>query len=438
MMKRRAVIDFESAYQRWKGIARRGNGDTLLIVDVGHSTVKALLAKIGPAGEVMVLDYASCYNHGVNDGAVTDAARFAAAIERAVTEMRRRNGVRSKRLELSISAPFISYLNHFTTVKVPTRRRVTQRMIEIAVRRARDEISSLVEHVMQVVPVRYSLDSIYSGSEPPLGMRGEQLGIEITFVTAPLSALEQIEKALKACGYAVNSWSYSGLSAAQAVLGKNNEAGVAVIDIGGNSTDVAVFAHGKLLHMGVVAGGGRDFDSDLAIFLNESMAVAQDVKHNFGCALPQVIRYNEVIDLKERGLGVEKLISAREVATVLRDRAQELLYAVGQEISKGLALELLSRVILTGGCARLAGLPELAEIVLDRNVEVGQPRAVNGTLMGFSDPGCSALVGTLRLIRKRILASRRMDTAGMTSFEKFRCWLGALVGVPVAEGRELV
>jgi cell division protein FtsA len=438
MMKRRAVIDFEGAYQRWKGIARRGGGDNLLIVDLGHSTAKTLLARIGPTGEVMVLDYASCYNHGISEGTVTDPARFSAAIERAVTDMRRRNGVRSRRIEVTVSAPFISYFSHFTTVKIPARRRVTQRLVDTAVRRSREEISSLVEHVMQVMPIRYSLDSVYSGSEPPLGMRGEQLGIEIIFVTAPLSALEQIEKSLKSCGYVVNSWSYAGLSAAQAVLGKNTEAGVAVVDIGGNSTDVSVFAHGKLLHMGVIASGGRDFDSDLAIFLNESMAVAEDVKHNFGCALPQVIRYNEVIDLKERGLGVEKLIPAREIANVLRDRAQELLYAVGQEISKGLAPELLSRVIFTGGCARLAGLPELAEMVLDKNVEVGQPRAVNGTMMGFSDPSCAALVGTLQLLRKRIMARRRVETAGMTSYEKLRCWLGAITGAPVPEGRQLV
>ncbi len=437
-MNRRAVIDFESAYQRWKGVARRGNGDNLLIVDLGHSTIKALLAKIGPSGEVMVLDYASSYNLGISDGAVTDPARFTAAVDRAVTDLRRRNGVRSKRLHVSVSAPFISYFSHFANVKVPARRRVTQRIVDDAVRRTREEISSLVEHVMQVVPVRYSLDSVYSGNEPPLGMRGEQLGIEITFVTAPISALEQIEKAFKSCGYSVKSWSYSGLSSALSVLGKNTEAGVAVIDLGGNSTDVAVYAHGKLLHLGVIASGGRDFDSDLAIFLNESMAVAEDVKHNYGCALPQVIRYNEVIDLKERGLGVEKLVSAREIASVLRDRAQELLYAVGQEISKGLSPELLSRVILTGGCARLAGLPELAEIVLDRTVEVGHPRAVNGTRMGFSDPGCAALVGTLRLLRKRILANRRMETAGMTAFEKARCWFSALVGAPVPEGRELI
>ena len=85
-MNRRAVIDFECAYQRWKGVARRGNGDNLLIVDLGHSTIKALLAKIGPSGEVMVLDYASSYNLGISDGAVTDPARFTAAVDRAAAK----------------------------------------------------------------------------------------------------------------------------------------------------------------------------------------------------------------------------------------------------------------------------------------------------------------------------------------------------------------
>ena len=437
-MKRRAVIDFERAYQGWKGRARRGIGDNLLILDLGQKCMKALHAKIGPAGEVLVLDYASAPDTGFSDGAVTDPARFSASADRVVGELRKRNGLRSRKLDVSISAPFISYFSHFATVRLPARRRVTQRLVDNAVKTAREEISSLVEHVMQVVPVRYSLDSIYSGNEPPLGMRGEQLGIEIVFVTAPKSALEQVEKALKESGYAVGSWWHAGLSAAESILPNGNEAGVAVIDVGGNSTDIAVYAHGRLLHLGVVPGGGNDFDSDLAIFLNESMAVAEEVKHNFGCALPQVIRYNEVIDLKERGLGVEKLVSAREIATVLRDRAQDLLYAVQQEISKGIAPELLSRVVLTGGGARLAGLAELAEMVIDKKVEVGHPRAVNGTRMGFSDPGCAALVGTLKLLRRRLLAQRRVETAGMTAMERVSAWFGALVGSSVTERREVV
>ena len=437
-MSRRAVIDYEGAYQKWKGYARHGNGDKLLILDLGQSSLKGLHAKIGPFGEVVVLDYASSPDSGFSEGTVTDPARFSAAVERVVGAIRKRNGLRGGHLDVSISAPFISYFNHFATVRLSARSRVTQRLLENAVRQAREEISSLVEHVMQVVPVRYSLDTVYSGNEPPLGMRGEQLGIEIVFVTAPLSALEQIKKALKECGCSVGSWWYSGLSAAQSVVRSEKEPGVAIVDVGGGSTDVLVFSHGRLLHLGVIPSGGKDFDSDLAIFLNESMSTAEEVKHNFGCALPQVIRHNEVVDLKERGLGVEKLASAREIATVLRDRAQELLYAVQGEISKGLAPELLSKVVLCGGGARLAGLAELAEMVIDKKVVMGQPCAVNGTRTGFSDPGSAALIGTLKMVRRRILAKRRVETAGMTSFERMRAWLGALVGSPVSEGREVV
>ncbi len=437
-MSRRPVIDFESAFQRWKIRSRRSGGDDVLILDLGQHSLNALYAKIERDGAVGAVDYAATVDSGLSEGAVTDEAKFAAAVERVATVLRRRNRLRTRRLQVSLSSPFISYFNHFVTVNLSPRRRVTQGLIDESIERAGDEISCLVEHVMQVVPVRYTLDSIYSGGGPPLGMRGQQLGIELFFLTAPEAALERIEKALKGCGYSVDGWWYAGLSAADSVMLPAAEAGVAVVDVGGATTDVAVFRNGRLLHVGVIRCGGRDFDSDLSTFLNEGLKVAEEVKRLFGCALPQVIRHNEVVDLRERGLGADKLVSAREIAGVIRDRARELSYMVEEEIGKAISPALLSRVVLTGGGAKLEGLAELAEIALERSVEVGAPRAVNGTRMGFSDPGCAALVGTLRLLRRRLLARRRVEPAGMSAGDRLRSWFGALVGSPVAERKEAV
>ena len=437
-MKRRPVIDFEKAFQRWKGRARRGVGDDFLILDLGNANLNSLYAKLGRVGELLVVDYAAAPTRGFSDGSISKPPQFQAAVERVLMDLRKRNRVRTRRLNVSISAPFISYFNHFTTVNMPARRRVTQKLLDGAIKQARDEISSLVENVIQVVPVRYTLDSIYTGGDPPLGMRGQQLGIELFLLTAPRQSVEQIEKALRGCGYSIESWWYAGLSAAESVLMPSAEAGVAVVDIGGGVTDVAVYHHGRLLHVGVIDGGGSDFDADLAVFLNESKTVAEEVKRLFGCALPQVIRYNEVIDLKERGLGTEKLVSAREIAAVIRDRAQELFYSVEEEVSKGLSPDLLSKIVFTGGAVKLAGLAELAEMVINKKAEVGIPRAVNGTRVGFSDPGCAALVGTLKMLRSRLLARRRFEVVGMTAMERFRAWVGALVSSSVSEEREVV
>lgn len=433
----RGALDFERAYQQWKLGARKNEGDDLLVIDLGESKINCLYAKLSGSGKVAMLDYACSGTTGFSGGAVTDPAKFEAAVAGTIGEIRRRNRMRSRMLHVSLTAPFVSYFNHFASVALPPRRRVTRRLIEKAMAGTRAEISSLVEHVMQVVPVRYTLDSIYSGGEPPLGMRGSQLGIEFLFVTAPRAALEQIEKNLKACGYGVASWWYAGLSAADSVALPESEAGVAVVDVGSGSTDVAVFRSGRLVHIGVIDRGGRDFDSDLAVYLNTSIKRAEEVKCQYGCALPQIIRPTEVIDLKDRMLGLEKLIPARDVAAVIRDRAHDLFYAVEAEISRALSPEHLSRIILTGGMARLAGLAELAESVLGRSVEVGIPGAVNGTVMGISDPGCAVLVGTLRLIRRRILAQRRFETEGMTAIERTMAWLGWLVGSRMREGSEL-
>jgi len=438
MMRRRAVVDFEDAYVGWKRCARGGEGENALLLDLGQGCLNSLYAKVSEAGSVSVLDYAQVEGTGFRDGAVADRTKFEAAVGKALDELRRRNRLRARRLHVSLSAPFIAYFNHFATVHLQPRRRVTQRLIDQETAKACGEISSLVEHVMQVVPARYTLDSIYSGCEPPLGMSGQQLGIELFLLTAPRAALEQIEKTLKELGYSVASWCYAGLSAAESVMRPSDEAGVAVVDIGEGSTDVAVYQHDRLLHVGSVGCAGRDFDSDLAVFLNENITVAEEVKRQFGCALPQVIKYNEVVDLKDSALTGRSLVPAREIAAVIRDRAQELFYSVEEEIGRGLSPKLLSRVVLTGGGAKLAGIAELAEIVLGRQVEVGAPRVVNGTIMGFSDPGCAALIGTLRLVRRRMLARRRSEAAGMTAAERVRAWLGWLVGSRAGEEKGVV
>lgn len=437
-MRRRVAIDYEDAFQNWKQTARHGEGRDAIVLDLGQGNMNVLYAKIGAAGELSVLDYASAPGTGFSDGAITDAGLFAHTLDRTVGQIRKRNRIKLRNLDVTFSAPFVGYFTHYATVHLPPRKRVTLKLIDEAIRSARAEISSLVEHVIQVVPVRYTLDAVYSGSEAPLGMGGGQLGVEILFITAPEASLGQIERALGEVGYGVANWWYSGISAAESVVVPSSEAGVAVVDIGAGSTDIAVYQFGRLLHIGVLPRGGREIDHDLAVYLNESIAVAEEVKRSFGCALPQVIKYNEVIDLRERGLGSNKLVPAREIAAVIKNRAQELLYAVGEEIGKALPQNQISRVILTGGSARIAGLPELAELVLDRCIEVGIPCAVPGTKMGFTDPACAALIGTLKVLRKKQLSLALLDHAAMTTTQRMKIWFEALFSTPVAEQREIV
>jgi cell division protein FtsA len=385
-----------------------------------------------------VLDYAAERNTGYSGGAVVDQKQFNRALQRVVGDIRKRNRLKIRNLHITFSAPFVSYYNHFVTVHLPPRRRVTQKMVEEAILSSRKEISSLVEHVIEVVPVRYALDSIYSGNEPPLGFEGSQLGIELMFITAPSASLDQIEHSIRDAGYSVTNWWYSGISAAESVMIPSSEAGVAVVDIGAGSTDVSVYQHGRLLHVGVLERGGRDVDADLAVYLNESITVAEEVKRKYGCALPQVIKHNEFVDVRDRGPRNNKLVPARDLAMIIRNRAQEILYAVDEEIGKAISPELISRIIFTGGIAKIPGFIDLAEEVLDRSAEMGLPCAVNGTRLGFTDPGCASLIGTLRILRKMQVSKYQLDPAAMTSVQKIRSWFGALVSAPASEQQELL
>jgi cell division protein FtsA len=287
-----------------------------------------------------------------------------------------------------------------------------------------------------VVPIRYSLDSYYNGNNPPLGMGGNQLIISLMMVFAPMASIDQIETHIKDEGCVVRNWWYSGISSAEAVMVPASEAGVAVVDIGAASTDVAVYQQGQLKHIASLERGGRDIDSDLAVYMNESMSVAEAVKRRYGCALPEVVSYNEMIDLRASGFASDKLVSAQDVAVKIKARLQELLYLVNEEIGKGLEIKQVSRIIFTGGVANIAGFTELAEDILDRNVELGQPGAVDGTTMGFTDTSCSALIGTLSMISKQQTDSVTLDHTAMTGMQRLGTWLKALVKPSFAEQRE--
>jgi len=429
----KSVIDYEAAYRSWKQEARHARGKDVILLDLGRSCLSVLCAKVDSDGGLTVLDYAACDNTGYANGVVADPKVFKHCIRRAVKELKSRNSLKIKQLHVTFSAPFVGYYEHFASVTMPPRKRVTLKLIDEVMIAAREEISSLVEHVIQVVPRRYKLDTLYSGAEPPLGMEGRQLGVDMILVTAPKASLDQIEGNLQECGFSVAEWCFAGIAAAESVMAPTGEAGVAVVDVGAANTEVSVYHYGRLLHIGVIESGGSDIDGDLATYLNESMRLAEEIKTNFGCALPQVIHHKEMVDLHERGFAANKIVSLREISTVIRDRAQELLFSVDEEISKAINQDQISRVIFTGGTSKIPGFTDLAEEVLDRCVELGVPSADKGTMMGFMDPRCAALIGMLKIIRKRQLDRGQLEPAAMTGVQRVRSWMGALVGARTAK-----
>lgn len=205
-MNKKATVDFESSFQSWKKRTRKSSGEDYVVVDLGSASVDALRVKVNPAGDVSVLDYASAPTAGYLDGAVVEAALFVPVLQKVIKDVTKESRSKIRKLNVTFTAPYVSYITHFTSVNLPPRKKVTLSLVNEATNAARAEISSLLEHVIQVVPVRYTLDSIYSGGEPPLGMGGRQLGMELLFVTAPEASLEQMSRAFNEAGYEVGEW----------------------------------------------------------------------------------------------------------------------------------------------------------------------------------------------------------------------------------------
>jgi cell division protein FtsA len=415
--------------------------ENYLGIDIGSSQVRAVMAQeIAGEESLRVLGAVSMPSEGMRRGTVIDASAVAGAVAKAVSHAERMSGVTSDIVGIGISGTDIFCQKTLGVIAVS---RPDGEVAEEDVERAMTEVEARVmlpsnREVLHVIPKSYRLDD-QKDIKDPIGMRGVRLEAEAFVVGTSMNQMKGIGRILDQVGIRPDFHAVEPLSAAEAVLHpKQKELGVVLVDIGGSTTSVTVYEEGELVHLATLPVGGAHVTNDIAIGLRTSIETAEQVKLQYGTALPDTVGKREEVDLSRFDSHETESVSRHHVAEIIEARTDELLRFVNSELAKcGREGLLPAGVVLTGGGALLPGTVELAKDILRLPSHIGYPKPLGGILDQVDSPDFATAVGLVLLARERRRshgniagmgfltegAKRAVPEWALTAGKKMRDWL---------------
>jgi len=344
-------------------------------LDIGTSKIAALVAEAQPDGTHAILGLGSHPCEGLRKGVVVDIERTVASIQRALEEAELIAGCKIASAVVGIAGGHVRSFNS-TGMVVVKDREVTRLDVERAIETARAVNVPADQQILHVLRQEFTLDGQEEVREP-VGMSGVRLEVKVHIVTGAVSAVQNLVKCVRRCGLEVADLVLQSLASARAVLSDDErDLGVALVDIGGGTTDVAVFARGAIRYTAVIPIAGDHITNDIAMALRTPGPEAEAIKLRHGVALRQRADANERIEVPGIGERPPRTLSRQTLAEVIEPRVEEL-FGLVQKVLRDSGYEevLTAGVVLTGGSALLPGIVELGEEIFHMPVRVGVPRA---------------------------------------------------------------
>ncbi|NTW14837.1 MAG: cell division protein FtsA [Candidatus Moranbacteria bacterium] len=379
--------------------------ENYLGIDIGSSQVRVVMAQEAPGEETLrVLGAVTMPSEGIRRGTVIDASAVASAVAKAVSHAERMSGVTADTVGVGVSGTDIFCQKTLGVIAVS---RPDGEVAEDDVERAMAEVEARVmlpsnREVLHVIPKSYRLDD-QKDIKDPVGMRGVRLEAEAFVIGTSMNQMKGVGRILDQVGIRPDFHAVGPLAASEAVLNqKQKELGVALVDIGGSTTSVAVYEEGELVHLAVLPVGGTHVTNDIAIGLRTSIETAEQVKLQYGTALPETVGKREEVDLSRFDSHETESVSRHHVAEIIEARMDELLRFVNSELAKcGREGLLPAGAVLTGGGSLLPGAVELAKEILRLPSHVGYPKPLGGILDQVDGPDFASAVGLVLLSRER-------------------------------------
>ena len=367
----------------------------LVGLDVGTSKIAAIVSEALDDGGLDVIGIGLAESHGIRRGMVVNLEAAVEAIKKAIEEAELTGGVEIDSVHLGLSGAHVKAFNSRGVVAVAGKNR------EIAtedVRRVIDAAKGVAlpsgREIVHVLPQDFVVDE-QDDIGAPIGMTGARLEVNVHVVTGSMSSTQNIVACVNRAGVAVIDTVLEQLAAAESVLTSDEkELGVALVDIGGGTTDYAIFERGSLWHTGVVALGGDHFTNDIAVGLRTPIPEAEKTKRRAGCALAALIDEEETIEVASVGGRQPRVMARRILSEVLQPRAEEIFHQLWDEIRHaGYERSLHSGIVLTGGGGILDGMPEIADQIFDLPIRRGCPIGVGGLTDHVNNPAFATAVG---------------------------------------------
>ncbi len=373
------------------------SGDSKMIVglDIGTSKVVAIVGSITESGELEIVGIGSHPSRGMKKGVVVNIESTVQSIQRAVEEAELMAGCQIHSVYAGIAGSHIRSLNSHGIVAVRDRE-VYPLDLERVIDAAQAVAIPADQKVLHVLPQEYILDN-QEGIKEPLGMSGVRLEAKVHLVTCAVNAAQNIEKCIRRCGLEVEDIILEQLASSYAVLTDDErELGVCLVDIGGGTTDIAIFTEGAIRHTGVIPIAGDQVTNDIAMALRTPTQFAEEIKIKYACALTQLARAEETIKVPSVGDRPPRDLSRQALAEVVEPRYDELFTLVQAELRRsGYEDMIAAGIVLTGGTSRMEGVVELAEEIFHTPVRIGVPLDVLGLNDIVRNPIYSTGVGLL-------------------------------------------
>ncbi len=371
-------------------------------LDIGTTKTCALIGELSE-NSVRILGVGLAPSNGMRKGVVVDVKLAAQSIALAVEQAERTANMSIEGAYVGIAGAHISSTNSRGVAGIPRApRAVTQDVVERAMEAAAAIAVPDNREIIHAIARGYTLDG-QDGVRDPIGMMGYRLEVEAHIVTGAAASSQNLYKAVEAAGVKIIGLALEPIAAGEAVLTPaEREMGVALVDIGGGTTDIAIFIDGSVWHTVVLPVGGLHLTNDLAVGLRAPFGAAEEIKMKYGTALVEDTREEELIELAAFGDEERRSASRREVAEILSARADEILQMVLTEIKRsGYDGLLPAGVVLCGGTSQLAGCKSFARSILNLPVRIGLPENMEGFTDRITSPAFATSVGLVRWGLKR-------------------------------------
>ena len=364
-------------------------------LDIGTTKICAIVADVsGETIEVVGVGTSPC--HGLRKGVVINIETTVSSIRAAIEEAELMAGCEINGVYVGIAGGHIRALNSHGVIPLKNRE-VRTTDVKRVIEAATAVHIPMDREVIHTLPQEFIIDE-QDGIRDPLGMSGVRLEAWVHIVTGAVTSAQNLIKCANRTGLTVHDIVLQPIASAEAVLSEDErELGVALIDIGGGTSDLAIFADGAIRHTSVLSVGGNHVTNDIAVGLRTPSIEAERIKIEHGSALTSLVREDEVIQVPSVGGRKPRKLSRRVLAEIIEARAEEMLRLTHREMVRaGLEDSVASGIVLTGGSSMLAGLPELAEQIFDLPVRRGVPRDIAGLVDVVNGPKYATGVGLVR------------------------------------------
>jgi cell division protein FtsA len=406
-------------------MVKRTDRNLIVGLDIGTSKVVAIVGELRADGALEIIGVGSHPSRGLKKGVVVNIESTVQSIQRAVEEAELMANCEIHAVYAGIAGSHVRSLNSHGIVAIKDKE-VGPGDVERVIDAAKAVAIPADQKILHVLPQEYIIDS-QEGIRDPIGMSGVRLEAKVHIITGADSAAQNIVKCVQRCGLEVEDIVLEQLASSYAVLTEDEkDLGVCMVDIGGGTTDIAVFGGGAIRHTAVIPIAGDQVTNDIAVSMRTPTQYAEDIKIKYACALSQLANPDETIEVPSVGDRPPRRLARQTLAEIVEPRYEELFALIADELRRsGFEESVATGIVLTGGTAKMEGAIELAEEVFHMPVRLGVPQYVTGLADVVSNPIHATGVGLLLYAKQQAEQNRTAPllTGGVKNiFDRMKTW----------------